>query len=168
MYYYFASSLPTLAFASSPPLTEEGFAELCEQHLSAGDYGAFEALRGGGESKHPFVRAWRDFETQYRNAVARVRATKLGAEPGKWMRVHGGWSVALENAVSAAFADSDPLRRDTALAKILWDGAEELAGFDQFSAATIFARFIRLRILIQRAKTDSDAGMTRLTQLSTQ
>ena len=166
MYFYFAASLPVLAFNAPPPLTEREFAELCAQHLSAKDFEAFKALRGGEESPHAFVRAWRDFETQYRNSVARQRAAKLGVEPGKWLRQHGGWSVALENAVAAAFAEPDPLRRDTALAKILWDNAEEIAGTDTFSASSVFARFIRLRILIRRAKTENEAGMARLTQIS--
>jgi len=166
MYSYFAATLPYPAFDSPPPFTEEAFAVMCRQHLSASDFAAFEALRSGGGTKHPFVLAWRDFEAQLRNASAKIRAAKLGIESDKWRRPQRGWSVALETAAAAAFAETDPMRRDLALKKILWDAAEEIAGLDNFSAASIFARFIRLRILVERAHANADSGKSRLLKMA--
>ena len=166
-YTYFAASLPALRFDSPPPLTEDEFAALCVSNLTAADRVAFDALRSGAESAHPFVRKWRDCETQFRNACAAIRAAKLGADARKWRRPHSGFSVSIETAAAAAFAESDPMRRDAALKKVLWDAAAETAGLDQFSAAAIFAYFIRLRIAADRAKINREAGAARLMKIST-
>ena len=158
-------------FESPPPLSEERFAELCRTNLSAKDYAAFEVLRNGGKSSHPFAREWNDFEMRFRNAIVKLRAAKLGVEPEKWLRkTNAGKMPALpvvDDAINAAFAESDPMRRETALQKIRWNNAEKFAGADIFSSAAILARFIHLRILIERAKTNKDAGLARLMKITT-
>jgi hypothetical protein len=166
-YTYFAASLPALRPDAAPPFSEEEFTALCGGHLGTADLAALAALRSGGESPHKFVRKWRDFETQLRNACAALRAAKLGVDAAKWRRPHAGFSVAVETAAAAAFAEPDAMRRDAAIKKILWDGAEEIAGLDQFSAGAVFAYFVRLRILIDRSKAGAEAGMSRIKQLST-
>ena len=127
------------------------------------------ALLDGGESADPYVCAWRDIETQLRNAVARLRAARLPAganaapaDAAKWLRPHGGWSVALENAVAAAFQEDTPLKREQALARIRWEWAGELAGTDPFSANAIFCYGLRLAIAGQLAHTDPVKGEARM------
>ena len=73
MYEYFASTLPSFAFGAPPPMSAEELRAAAEGNLRAADLAALDALLSGAPSDHPFVAAWRDRDTQLRNAVARAR-----------------------------------------------------------------------------------------------
>ena len=113
-----------------------------------------------------FAAAWRDSETQLRNAVALARAERLGKDPAdarKWLRRHSGWSVELETGVTAAFAQPDPLARHLALQRLRWDRAGALAGLSPFSVEAFLAYALRLSILVELAAgADADAGLRKL------
>lgn len=162
-YPYFAATLPTQDFGAPPVLTADAFRSLAENNLSKADFAALDALLSGGESGHPFVVAWRDRDTQIRNAVARQRASRIdGADATKYLRPHGGWSCAAEEAVAAAFAETDPLDRQRALLRVRWNALEELAGLDPFSSSAVLAYAVRLVIAAEYAAFDAEKGAARL------
>jgi hypothetical protein len=162
-YYYFAATLPALQFDGAPPLSEAEFRSRCGEHLGDSDMKALTALCDGGKTGNAFVLKWRDHDAQMRNAVARLRAARIpGADATKWLREHTCFDMAVENGVSAAFQESNPMRRERALDQIRWNLAGELAGYDAFSAEAIFAYAIRLGIVSHMAKTDVKKGGDRL------
>ena len=163
-YTYFAATLSALSFDGEPTMTETEFRDRCREYLSASDFRTLTALLDGGESSNTFVRKWRNSDTQLRNAVARMRAARIGdgADASKWLRNHTGFEVSTETAVAAAFQEPNPMRREMAIERIRWNLAGELAGFDAFSAETLFAYAIRLGILCRRAAADVDKGTERL------
>jgi len=163
-YTYFAATLPTLQFDAEPTMTEEDFRERCREYLTPADFAALCALLENGETANPYVARWRNNETQLRNAVARHRAARLGdaSAAEQWQRPHSGFDVSIANAVDAAFQEADPMRRDSAIERIRWNIASELAGFDPFSAATIFTYAIHLAILIRSKAADTEKGIARL------
>ncbi|MGI5869988.1 MAG: DUF2764 family protein [Kiritimatiellia bacterium] len=162
-YHYFAATLPGLQFGREPTMTAEAFRAQCQEHMSARDCAVVFALLDGGASDHPYARAWRNGETQLRNAVAKLRATKLrGADPAPWLREHRGVDVRIENRVAAAFQEADPLKRERALDQLRWDLAGEIAGYDTLSAEAVFAYAVRLGILLRQAKADPVKGRERL------
>ena len=166
-YAYFAATLPALQFDRAPAMTEEEFRARCREQMPASHYAAVCALLGDGASDHPYATAWRDRETQLRNAVAKLRAAKLhGADPAPWLRAHGGFDVLVENGVAAAFQEADPMKRERALDLLRWNLAGELAGFDTLSAEAVFAYAVRLGILLRRAKADAAKGRERLLALA--
>lgn len=162
-YPYFAATLPTQEFGAPPVLTADAFRSLAENSLTKVDLAALDALLSGGESDHPFVVAWRDRDTQIRNAIARHRASRIdGADATKYLRSHGGWSCAAEEAVAAAFAEADPLDRQRALLRVRWDSLGDLAGLDSFSPAAVLAYAVRLTIAAEYAAFDAEKGAARL------
>ena len=171
-YEYFAATLPMLAFGAPPPMAAEDLRAAAEGNLKSADLAALDALLSGAPSDHPFVIAWRDRDTQLRNAVARARAARArGADspssPGgegaaRWLRPHGGWSAGVESGVAAAFQEPDALRRHRALARLRWDLAGEVAGLDPFSSSAILAYAVRLVLAADLEKADADAGLARL------
>jgi len=163
-YTYFAATLPALQFDGEPAMTESEFQDRCRDHLSASDFAALCSLVSGGESSNTFVRKWHEHDTQLRNAVARMRAARIGEgiDASKWLQNHAGFEVSTETAVTAAFQEPNPMRREMAIERIRWNIAGELAGFDSFSAEAIFAYAIRLGILCRRAAADVDKGTERL------
>ncbi len=163
-YTYFAATLPALQFDGAPTMTESEFRDRCRNHLSASDFTALCALLSGGECSHTFVRKWHDRDTQLRNAVARMRAARIGegTDASKWLHSHAGFEVSTETAITAAFQEPNPMRRDLAIERLRWNIAGELAGFDSFSAEAIFAYAIRLGILCRKAAANADKGTERL------
>ncbi len=168
-YPYFAASLPQILFDSEPPMTGEAFRDRCREQLGRADFAALRALLDDGATTHPFVCRWRDRDTQVRNAIARHRAARLGdaGAATRWQRRHAGFDVATERAVDAAFQEADPLRRDTALSRLRWTLAGEIAGLDPFSVNAILAYAIRLHILLHRAAADAAQGLDRLRAMTT-
>ena len=163
-YTYFAATLSALSFDGEPTMTETEFRDRCKEHLTASDFATLSALLDGGESSNTFVRKWRNSDTQLRNAVARIRAARIGegTDASKWLHSHTGFEVSTETAVTAAFQEPNPMRREMALERIRWNLAGELAGFDAFSAETLFAYALRLGILCRRAAANVDKGTERL------
>lgn len=132
---YIVSSLPTLAFGQAVPLSWARFVEIC------------------GEGGVPEPAAWRDLETQLRNAVAEARG---GA---KWRRPAEGCSLYWRNRVLAAFQEKDVARRDEALDRVWWDAAGELTPpAAPLSRGALATYAIRLRIALRRAAISRDAG----------
>lgn len=162
-YNYFAATLPMLKFDGEPPMTLGKFVEECSGKLSSSDFRTLRCLLYGGSTDNSFVAAWRGRETQVRNAVARIRASRLGlGDSSKWERPFEGFSCAAEAGVAAAFQEKDPAAREKALDKVLWDTADELAGFDPFCAEAIFSYALKLGICERRAAADAAAGAARL------
>ena len=132
---YLVGSLPTLAFGQKPAL----------------DWAAFEAACG--EHGVPEPAAWRDLETQLRNAMAEARG---GA---KWRRPAEGCSLYWRNRVLAAFQEKDIARRDELLDRVWWDAAGELTPCDApLSRGALATYAIRLRIALRRAAISESVG----------
>ena len=164
---YFLASLPALSFGAQPPLDLDALFAAADGKVPADAIECARSLTAGGIGDDgAFAAAWRDSETQLRNAVALARAERLGKDPAdarKWLRRHSGWSVELETGVTAAFAQPDPLARHLALQRLRWDRAGALAGLSPFSVEAFLAYALRLSILVELAAgADADAGLRKL------
>ena len=132
---YIVSSLPTLAFNAPAPLSWETFVS-----------------RGGGVPP-PQAKAWRDLETQLRNAVAEAR----GGE--RFKRPADGCSLYWKNRVLACFQEKDVAKRDELLDRVWWDAAGELTPPSEPLGKGALATYaIRLKIALKRTLISKDAG----------
>ena len=131
---YIVASLPALAFDAPAPLSWESFSAAC-----------------GGEVPEPS--AWRDLDTQLRNALAEARG---GA---KWKRRAEGCSIYWRNRVLECFQERDVARRDALLDKVWWDAAGELTDVASPLGRGALATYaVRLRIALRRSLASPDAG----------
>lgn len=153
-----------LSFGAPPPFPAAEFEASAETALSAKDFAAVRALGSGEECAHPWVRAYRNAETQVRNCVARERAARLGGDVDaeRFTRQHTGWSCEIERTVQDAFREPDPAARHRALARLRWNLAEDAAGFDFSAIDAILAFRVKLGILEDLAKADAEKGGARL------
>ena len=164
---YFISSLPMLAQGRAPGLSAEEFRSLCKAQLSAPLARAAEALLDGVDDVHPFVREWRDLDAQIRNAVAAERAKRRGLTPAETpRRPVSGCDASIAPAVAAAFALSDPLRREEALDAIRWSAIESIQGVDPFSERVVLAYAAKLPLVARRAAIDKEGGLGRFVALT--
>lgn len=161
-YYYLVASLPTLRMEESPPIGMDAFLTLCREHLSTADLATLDAVldeTGQLPARHPFATAWRDTTRQFRNSVARQRAAKLQRDASPYLRPHEGFSVWIEQTVAEAFQKPNPLERQRALDRLLWDRVGELAAGNPFSGAAVFAYAVRLQSAERWSAMDEQAGM---------
>ncbi len=163
---YLIASLPTLALDTPPPLAIAAFRETCDRVLPPSDAATVVALLAGQPSDHPFVGAWRDRETQLRNAVARRRAARRGLDPALCQRPVAGCDLRLMQGVDAAFEQADPLRREQALDRLRWSVLDELQGPQPHSFEAVLAYAVRLQLAVRGAQRDADAGRARVAHLT--
>ncbi len=131
---YIAASLPALAFGEPPQITWERFAEI------AGRYATPPA-------------AWKDLETQLRNAAAIERG---GA---KWTRQAEGCSLFWRSRIAQAFQEKSVARREEMLDKVWWDAAGELTDLSSpLGKGAIATYAVRLKIALKRARISAQAG----------
>lgn len=164
---YLAASLPTLSMDATPSVTPEAFAEECARVLDPTQAGAVAALVAGEPCGHPFVRAWRDRDTQIRNAIARKRAARRGLDSAP-QRPADGCDMRVAQAVEAAFELPDPLARERAIDKVRWESLDELQGSQPISFEAILAYAVRLQIAWRWARRDAAAGQAFLDGLAKQ
>lgn len=132
---YIVSSLPSLAFGAPTPISWEKFTQ------------------GGGAVPGPQAKAWRDLETQLRNAVAEAR----GGE--RFKRPADGCSLYWKNRVLACFQEKDVAKRDELLDRVWWDAAGELTPpSNPLGAGALATYAIRLKIALKRSKISTEAG----------
>ena len=165
---YLISSLPMLRFDAAPGMTPDTFVEACREQLGEADAAAAEALLRGETSGHAFVAAWKDKETILRNAAARERARRAGAEASRWERPAQGCDSLIESLVEDAFQEADPLACEKALDKVRWKIAEELQGPDPLDIRAVFAYAVKLAILSRWTSLSASRGQQtfdRLTQV---
>lgn len=144
---YIVASLPALAFDQPTGMTAAKFTE-------AAGVSPKELL-----SKNA---AWRDLETQLRNAMAEARG---GAE--KWVRPAQGCSVYWKTRVLNAFQEKDVAKREEILDKIWWDAAGELTpAASPLGEGALATYAARLAIAIKRGAVSREKGSAAFDRLT--
>lgn len=167
-YYYFGASLPPLALGSPPPLALDAFREQCREQLGRRDRQALDDLLDGRPAHGRFARAWQASETQLRNALARVRGSRLQRDAGPYLREHDGFDVYAEKAATEAFAQPTPLERERSLDRFRWQQLDELSRNETFSAAAILAYALKLQLAQRWATMDPETGSARMETIVSQ
>ncbi len=158
---YFISSLQPLNLDGPAPYPAARFLEMCRDQLGARQANAIADAMGvapTADATAPAV-AWRDLDTQLRNAVAAERARARGVDPAKWRHDVTGCSLYWAGRVQAAFQEKDPAKRDRLLDQVYWDAAGELTpAAAPLSAAAAYTYGIRLALVLRRQALSPDAG----------
>lgn len=165
-YYYLLAALPLLRFGEAPALDRAALLAACGDVLAGEAMQAVEALsRGEHSDAKGFPRVWQARDTQLRNAIARERVGRGYGHAERHQRPHRGFDVAVERAVSDAFARPTPLERERALDTTRWALADELAGHDAFARDAVYAYAVKHHLAARWAALDEEAGAQRLATL---
>jgi hypothetical protein len=140
---------------------------LCREHLTESDLSALAELvePGSGRAVNPFVRAWRDKETQLRNAVAKLRAERLQRDASPYLHEHEGQDTRVEKAASEAFGGKTPMDRELALDRFRWNQIEETAGFNPFATEAMLAYALKLRLAERWAGLDAERAAAKVEEI---
>ncbi len=166
-YYYLVASLPGLTFSFPAALRKNDFLAECHRHLDPCDYAELEALLDERRDRvtTSFSKTWLDADTQLRNAIARQRALRLGVEEKKYIKMHDGFRVDAESAVSDAYSRANPLERELVLDRYRWNLAEELSAADRFGLPALLAYGVMLGINEHWRSLTPELGQERLEDL---
>ncbi len=162
-YYFLVASLPSLSLEEPPALTSAGLHALCNSHLNARDMAGLEELRDDSNQapRHPFTRAWRQIDTQLRNATARARAAARGIDAERYLRPVDSFDAGAETTAAEAYATPSPLDRERVMDRFRWERLGDLAGLDPFSGSAVLAYAGKLAISERWAGMNEDTGMER-------
>lgn len=129
-YVYLLSSLPVLVFGMRPPFSFEGLLQRCRQLVSGEDMKIIESSSINGlyenTPDNPTVKKWREFDTELRNELVKIRALRKKADPAKYLRADN--AVYLDAAQIALHVHRIPslLESEKALDIARWNFLEEL------------------------------------------
>lgn len=138
---YIVSSLPALVFGEKAPLSWEKFSEIAD-----GNYDPD---------------AFRELETQLKNAVAEAR----GGE--KYIRPAEGVSLYWKNRTLACFQERDVAKREKLLDKVWWDAAGSLTDLvSPLGKGALATYAVRLKLLLKNSRYSPEAGEKALARLT--
>jgi hypothetical protein len=162
-YEYLAASLPMFFFGDPPPMTTEELRARCAEQMTPRDLAVLDRLLEGRAEAGAsgFEGAWAARERQIRAAAAAMRAPRYGADPRAERRPHPGWDGTVEKGVADAFSKPTPLEREMALDRERWRVLDELAPAGVFTAATVWAYALKLRIAERWAALREEDGRKR-------
>ena len=167
-HYYLVASLPTLVLGEPPAFGTEEMAAKCANVLSDSERQELALVLEGRESEsaNPFLAAWMEIDTQLRNSIARVRASKLSVESRPYLHEHRDFNVGLEKAVTDAYTKPNPYEREMEIDRFRWETLDEMVLTRRFSFDDVLAWALKLRIAERWAKMTEEAGREHFEKLA--
>ncbi len=150
-YYYLIASLPRLSLGEAPPISSAELARMSDGQLSPADLtDVVHIVQGRPEEVvHSGFRSYVARETQLRNALARLRAARTGADAAAFERPFAGFDRDVERVAADAMALADPLERELMLDRVRFRMLEGLALPSSFDGVVILAYAAKL-LLVER------------------
>jgi hypothetical protein len=166
-YPYVAASLPLLFLGDPPPYSVEEFRSRMEGLMDVEDLHELDLLLDGrsGEGRSSFAREWHNAETQLRNAVARIRGGHFREDVTLHSRAHAGFQVSIEETVTRAFQETNPLETELSLDRHRCSVLDDLILFEPFGLAAILAFALKLKIIERWARLSDEEGSRRIRSL---
>ena len=160
-YVYLAASLPTLALTERPPLTSQSLLASARGLLREDHWRDLCAIVEDRpqDVRSPEGRRYVDADTRLRNALARLRARRAGADAAPYLREHEGFDARAEDTAARAMAEEDPLTRELLLDRFRWTVLDEIAAFPAFGVQAVFAYGFKLRLVEKWAGVSEERGM---------
>mgnify|MGYP007046955071 CR=1 FL=1 len=161
-HYYLLAQLPTLRFDAAPPLTAQALLEEADKWLAPQDLqwvaraldpvSATAATEGDAPVA---LLTWEDFEARLCTDVAAWRCAR-----------REGQTAPLFLLTPEQLTEGTPLDTELELLRTRWAVTEDLATEHHFDVEAVILYAARLRLLLQRAVFDPEAGLHRYRQLS--
>lgn len=170
-YYYLVASLPHLKFGAAPRLTPGEFLRRCAAQVSPAHYRILAEVElfqaQPAKTGLALLDRWHDRERTLRNALAVVRAKRLGVTAAGHLRDFRPDPRLAEIARHLLALDS-PLAADEDLDRVRWRFLEDLAFGHHFDLETLVVYLLKLRILERRARFDPAVGAALLDRMLAQ
>jgi len=162
-YYYFISSLPYLRLGEEPKIRSEEFLDLCSYCLDQeiGEQLKDVQLIPREDSFFAVERVWNAFDTCMRNALVRVRASRVKREGSPYIREEKDAFSHIESQIQDAWS-KDPLSMEEQLDRLRWQVLEDLAVGHNFDENALFLYRVKLLLLEKRLGLNPSEGQIQL------
>ena len=160
-YVYLVVSLPHLDVAGAPPFTSAELLFSCGGVLRQDHWEDLRAIVEDRphDARAPEARRLVGAEVQLRNALARIRAQRVGVEYAAASHRHAGFDTRVEEVAARAMAAEDPLERELILDRHRWALLDEAASQPAFGVQAVFAYAFKLRIVEKWAALSDQGGL---------
>jgi hypothetical protein len=181
-YYFLIASLPLLAYDNREAMEPEEFLAMLGDHMAENDLHIVAAARidaplddrssgGARVAEHPTVARWNTFERGLRNALVKMRASKKGVEPSRYIRLdeagHDGTEPQeIAEASREAVTHDSPLSGEDMLNRARWAFLEELQVGHFFDIDVVIVYYLKLQILARRRLFVRKEGEERFVQIT--
>ena len=147
-YIYLVASLPGLELTTPPRLSSGELLAASAGLLRADHWEDLSAVLGDRleEVGAPEFRAFRDAETQLRNALARLRAARAGVIYDPRAHPHRDYDARCDEVAGRAMELEDPLARELLLDEHRWALLDEIAVPAPYGIHGVLAYGVKLRL----------------------
>lgn len=150
-YYYLISSLPMLSFGVKPPFSFAVFLDKCRDFVSQRDMDILKEVSlnndGSKSEKSPLMRSWKDFDTDLKNELVKIRAQRKHIGSSKYLRRERYVAADTVSLIVAVSRNPSMLDSERSLDQIRWDFLEELVRGHYFDLEFLLVYGFKLRIL---------------------
>lgn len=159
---YLLASFPSLSFHDKAPMPFERLVTDCARQLSLSDFEELDAVCSpppAGDSA--FAKAWAGAWEGFRAVNARQRLDRLPHDPAAHARTSPVFPPdAMRADLAAAWEETDPLKRETALLRAKWNWIEERRRAAPLSLADLLGYALQLKLLERKDRWDEAHGQT--------
>ena len=162
-YPYFISTLPSLAFGETPPMSSSEFIENSRAWISDADWQALKsAAYHENPAKNPVEKQWENWEVTLRNALAAARAAKLGKDQAPYLNKSGSADSQMRSAVQEAVKAENQQKAEETIDKLKWAFLDELSATHSFDFNVALSYLLKLKILERWDALDEETGKEKL------
>jgi len=158
---YLLASFPSLSLHDPAPVKYEEFLHRCAAHLSESDLTELDAVCStppGGSTA--FAKSWAQAWKVLDTVNQRERLQRLPRTAGDTLPALPGSEDQLRADALAAWEESDPLGRETALLQAQWNWIDSRRRHAPYSLTDLCGYALQLRLLERRDSWDEPAGRT--------
>jgi hypothetical protein len=161
-YYYFAASLPVIGFERKISLISEEFLRDCQRLLADEDYALiYNVLSGYAdkiETDNEVVKAWIQFDRNFRNELAWFRAERAGKDPLNYVRGQRYAEPYLSEVIHQAAKTDNLLQAQKLIDQAQWNFLNEIGTGHYFDIEFLFVYGLKLKILERYQEYSSPKG----------
>lgn len=150
-YIYLISSLPMLHFGIKPPFLFGKFLEICAGLIPQTDWELLKNVSVNGEYdyelKQPTLNCWYEFDSDLRNELVRLRASRRRVDPVKYLRRDGNYRLSIVHLAMNAQRSPSLIEAEKMLDQGRWQKLEELSFGHYFDIDFLIIYALKLLIL---------------------
>jgi len=140
-----------LHFGLKPPISLEGFMQLCEGLLSKSDFRTLKTSIQQDiyeqKSAQPTIKKWQEFDGALRNELVKIRASRKRIDPAKYLRQDGSTEGSIGHLALNAHRNPSLLEGERILDMERWHFLDELTVGHYFDIDFLIVYGFKLGIL---------------------
>ncbi len=168
-YYYTIATLPFFSYDAAPAVSVDDFLSLAKESMTSSAYTELSCARldisdQEVKSLPSFIKPWYRFELSLRNALVRMRASRLGKDSGQFLR-EGEEETGIEEIIREVSSQSTPLLAEDVLNRARWSKLDELEVGHYFDLQRMMILYLKVQLLERKHCFREESGTTEFEEI---